>query len=300
MDQQQPKAISVIIPNVNSLIITQTIAALHKQNIDLSGVEVLIVGRDDTGQIQNDGLVRCIPGQKEMTPAQNRNLGIQQACSDIICFIDADCLPETDWLTKLTTPYADPEISVVGGGVRFVAENYWSLCDNLSWFAPYLASTSPGTRPILPTLNFSLRRSVVEKVGLIDESYPAPAGEDTEWTSRMRAHGYQLHFVPEAIVHHCHRRADFRALWQHGYLYGRHSTIANLEMPTDRKPRWQERFFPRQSWAVLLLSPILALGATTGILTWKRTDPTMWRALFGIWLSKIAWCIGASQALRNK
>jgi len=298
-DQKASKKVSIIIPNLNSSIIDQTVAALHRQDFDLSQVEVLIVGRDELGLIQDDELVRCITGPKELTPTQNRNFGILQSSGELLCFTDADCLPEPDWLMKLTAPYADPQVCVVGGGVRFTAETYWSLCDNLSWFAPNLVSAEPGTRLSLPTLNFSLRRSVIEKAGPMDERYPVAGGEDTEWTLRIRAKGYPLHFIPDAIVYHCPNRADLASLWRHGYIYGRYSPMVDSEAEEYTRDLWQKRIFPEKSWALFLSSPLLALGATASVLTWHRSDWQMWKALPGIWLSKVAWCLGAAHAMQK-
>jgi glycosyltransferase involved in cell wall biosynthesis len=45
-----------------------------------------------------------------------RNRGVRESRHQIIAFADDDCVPEPDWLEKLTEPfYRDPHIGAVGG-----------------------------------------------------------------------------------------------------------------------------------------------------------------------------------------
>ena len=285
--------ISVIIPNLNSPIIDHTLAALCAQDFDLSQVEVLVVGLDEPGLVQTDGLVRMVSTGVPAAPAPARNIGIREARGDLLCFTDADCVPAHDWLVRLTAPFEDTKVHVVGGGVTFEAEGYWTLCDNLSWFHDYLASTDEGKREQLPSLNLCVRRSVIDKVGLFNEGYPKAAGEDAEWTTRMRQAGYVLHFVPEAVVHHRPTRSCFDAILRHAHIYGQHSVKINpafadfLDIPTILR-KW---------WSILLLAPAMAFIVTGKIYLGDRMLWHYWHVVPGILVSKIAWCLGAARAL---
>ncbi len=56
-------------------------------------------------------LVETTPG---ISAARNR--GVRESQYQIIAFADDDCVPEPDWLEKLTEPfYRDPHIGAVGG-----------------------------------------------------------------------------------------------------------------------------------------------------------------------------------------
>jgi GT2 family glycosyltransferase len=285
--------ISVIIPNLHSPIIDQTLDALHQQTVDLSQVEVLVVGLDGPGLVQEDDLVRLVSSGAPASPAANRNHGIREAQGEILCFTDADCVPRPDWLARLIAPYDDAAVSVVGGGVIFASDNYWTTCDNLSWFHEFLASAPMGAREHLASLNLSLRREVIETVGPFDERYPHAAGEDADWTVRMRRAGYQLYFVPGAVVEHRPRRSDLRAVWRHAYNFGRYSTRIN-----PAHSDWRESSYFLRHWPLLLLcSPLLAAGATARIFLADRATWRWWPTWPGIWLSKLAWCLGATRTL---
>ncbi len=287
-------SVSVVIPSLNSSIIQHTLAALSAQAFDLSRVEVVVVGLDQPGLVRSDSLVRFISTRVPATPAVARNIGVRETRGDLICFTDADCLPAPDWLARLTAPFEDPATSVVGGGVIFDTDNYWTLCDNLSWFHEYLAGTAAGEREQLPTLNLCLRRCILDRVGLLDERYPTAAGEDAEWTVRMRQRGYTLRFVPEAVVRHCPARGSLTTIWRHGYTYGYYSLKVNpayasfLGTPA----------LMSSSRGVWWLTPWLAAWASLRIFRKNRKVWPYWYTAPGLFVTKVAWCLGAARALK--
>lgn len=290
--------ISVVIPNLNSPVIDRTLAALRSQDFDLSQVEVLVVGRDEPGLVRGDTLVHFVDTGEPRSAAANRNIGIAAARGDIICFTDADCTPAPDWLARLTEPLNSGAAQVVGGGILFDTGNYWILCDHISWFYLFLAAAPPGERPHLPSLNLGVRREVIQAAGLFDERYGGAAGEDTEWTLRMRARGYSLNFEPRALVTHTPARGSFRQVWRHAYEYGRHSPKLNADPAVRQGAAY--RFLPRRRASMLLLTPLIASLATARILAAYWNHPKAWIASPGLWLSKVAWCLGAARMLHER
>lgn len=288
--------VSIIIPNLNSPLIAKTLTAIHQQTFDLRQVEVIVVGMDQPKLVQPNALVQLIMTEKPLSAAANRNRGIAAARGQFLCFTDADCVPSTEWLQRLMSHFQTPTVHVVGGGIVFDKSNYWAVCDHLSWFDRNLASSSVGERNHLPTLNLAIRRQVVEVAGGMDESFPVAAGEDTEWTERMRKHGYRLRFDPLAIVTHAAQRHSFHQLWSHAFRYGHFSPKIRTQPKNNNGIDQLYSLIPQSWWLLMLLAPLLATFATFRIVVAQSDRQTLF-AMPGIWLSKLAWCMGATTSL---
>ncbi len=286
--------ISIIVPNLHSPIIGETLRSLNAQSYQ-GEYEVIVVGQDRFGLVQESDRVRSIKTPQPCSSAVNRNLGIQAALGEILVFTDADCVAAPDWLEQLIAHYTDEQKSVVGGGVAFPTENIWTFCDNLATFYEYLTTSQPGLREQLPSLNLSMRRACLDTVGVFDERYPKAAGEDADLTMRLRLAGYPLYFEPSAQVIHLPQRRSLKSLFQHAYHFGRYSIKVD--------PRYRELIhipWVLRHWlSVCLAAPILAAGVTLRV---SQVKINLWYKLlslpviFGI---KLAWCIGAAHTLKS-
>lgn len=281
--------ISVIIPTLNDSLIDQVVDSVQRE---LAGEEIIVVGRDESGVLLRRGDVRFIDTQEPVAAARARNLGIHAARGNWLFFVDADCLVRPGWAGGLAARLAEGE-AVVGGGVISPTSNYWVLAYNLSMFHEFLSDRPAGPRRYLPTLNLAVRREVIDQVGLMDEGLQR--GQDIDWTIRMALAGYRLYFEPRAAVVHCPRRLNLATVWRYWKRSGRFN-VRNRLRHADyyRTPQLLTRPF----W-VRLLSPLVAAYVTVRI--FART-PSLLRYLHTapvIYLTKIAWCLGAADEVEN-
>lgn len=281
---------SVVIPTLHSPFIDQTLDSLRGQRYDKSCVEVIVVGQDRYDLVREDGLVCFGRSSTPLPPAVARNRGIEQASGDVIAFLDADCLADPNWLAVLAECYRDPKVHVVGGGVDFARDNFWSLADNVSMFHDYVVSSPGRTRSQLPSLNLSARRWVFQEVGYFDERYPRPAGEDADLTIRMRRAGLVLRFEPCAVVYHCPPRHRPMDLLRHSFYQGRYSTKVDPRYAAQEGLPW----LLRTRVGLVLGAPLLAAGATWRIFVPRRDLWNCWYVAPAVYISKLAWCVGAA------
>ena len=122
-------------------------------------------------------------------PAAARNAGVAASSGAVVCFTDDDCEPETSWAEALSAPIAAGDASSAAGRTVVAedagaADRAWqAIADHLQRTGSAPGSPSPG---FAPTCNLACSRSLLDLVPF-DESFPAAAGEDRDWSARVAA-----------------------------------------------------------------------------------------------------------------
>lgn len=280
---------AIIIPSLNSPIIDKVLAAIVEQAQIAKVEQIVVVGRDEPGLITPTDQIQLIDTGQPIRASKARNLGIAATQAEIVIFLDSDCLPQPGWLAQHIAAH-EAGHSVVGGGVVAAGHNYWHFVYNLTLFHGVLSIAEAGPRAYLPTLNLSVGRRVIEQVGGMDEAIDRV--EDIDWTTRMRRAGIQPYFWPEAAVYHQHNRDKMKLVWQDCAHSGYHMRWLRLHHQ-DMLQAPGLFLYPRLIW---WLSPLLAAWTTGRIVARQpATFARYWYTLPAIFLTKIAWCWGASR-----
>lgn len=153
-------------------------------------------------------------------PAAARNAGLRTVTTDLVAFVDSDCLAGPDWIEALAGHFVDP--LVVGVAPRIVA-------------APPMRGPSLvdlGTRPAsvhprshvshVPAAAVVFRRGALG--GGFDEALRY--GEDVDLVWRLAEAGWRVRYAPEVEVGH---RDPVRPVprWRRRYHYG--TSVGPLE-----------------------------------------------------------------------
>jgi glycosyltransferase involved in cell wall biosynthesis len=280
---------SIIIPSLNSPLIDQVVDKVLDQEGFSADDELIVVGRDDNELIKNHTGVQFIDTGQPVTAPVARNIGIDAAKGMLLVFIDSDCIPQPGWLKEHRKAHGEG-YKVVGGGVLPIGDGYWHLVYNLTMFHDIFSTAPPGERPFLPTLNLSVERSVIAKVGKLDPALRK--SQDLDWTTRMNEAGFRPYFWPAASIQHNHNRRTVEQVWQDAATIGKYARQVRV--------RHQESLntpsIMRNRSLILFLSPLVAFYVTARIIARRPKTllrhPETWP---GIYLSKIAWCWGASR-----
>lgn len=185
--------ISIIIIVKNDLRIEKLLASL--QEIIQSEQEVIVVDA-------SNGLLDSIKNQftfakwiayfnprKNRTYAEQRNIGIKHAKGNIIVFIDADCIPEKNWLMNLIKPIEKENEKIVSGACRPLYKNFI-----------HKEEKYPKYRNECETMNVAIHKNVFEKIGFFDETLEGC--EDSDFCIRAREKGFAIRFVKSAVIYH--------------------------------------------------------------------------------------------------
>lgn len=245
--------ISIIVPVWNSeRTIEMTVGALLMQTLAADEIIIVDDGSTDrtTARLAGFGDRIRIVRRENGGPAAARNTGVREARGEMIAFTDSDCLPERSWLADLLAGFdvADStRLAGVGGVVRGIGGGLTSeYIDLIRLLDP--EPDANGEIPYLITANACFRREALTGVGLFDEGFRRPGGEEAELGYRLRRGGYQFKLAPTAVVYH-HHRQSFDGLMRTLINYGAGAArIANL---------WPERRIERPLFLMLrqLASP---------------------------------------------
>lgn len=288
------KKISIIIPNLHSPIINQTLDSLLIQDTSIP-FEIIIVGQDKYRIIEKviDKRVKFIETENPTPPALARNLGVAASTGDYLVFIDSDCVAAKNFLEMHLTANGGNDRKLVGGAVKIDSnENYWTLSDNIATFHEVLSHMPPGPRDILPSLNLSLSKSLWDQIGGFDPKYPKAAGEDADFSFQARKKGNDVIFTPDAIVTHLHKRDSLTSILKHAYNFGKYSIKFN---PNNNSASSIPNFIKKNKWILIYLSPLLAFFIILKILFYERLPFKYIHTVPVIYMAKIAWCFGAAK-----
>jgi mycofactocin system glycosyltransferase len=216
-------------------------------------------------------------------PAAARNTGLAAAGTELIAFLDSDCLPPAGWIAELAAHLTDPLVGAVAprivapdgrAGARTAAGRYAAACDSLDLGARE-ALVVPGSRvAYVPTAALLVRRAALDTAAQGARPVFDPGlryGEDVDLVWRLYEAGWRIRYEPTVRV--CHDGPDTWA-----GLLGRRFRYGTSAAPLAR--RHPRRLAPLvlQPWPALTVAAILgrrplaaAAAATAGSLALAST-----------------------------
>jgi len=228
MSMSHPRSplISVVIPFRNaSTTLEGALRSLGQQTF--RDYEVILIddcSTDNSFRIASKFPWLLIRNDARMGPARSRNTGIKNARGTIFAFMDADCVAEQDWLKHFKDEFeSDRETGAIAGSTRIPVSTFLGDCiSELGFpgganagFERIWHVSSDGCTNHFSSCNFAVRRSVLNKYGAFDETFPYAGGEDAELSHRLSKKGVRIRYCPRAVVWHQPRTSLLSfARWQ--------------------------------------------------------------------------------------
>lgn len=160
--------------------------------------------------------------QQNAGPATARNAGAAIAWGQFLVFTDDDCTPHPGWLQALMTELDHQTDCLVGGcTINALSRNLFSTASQLlvDYLYTYL-NGDPASAAFFTSNNFAMTKTLFQRLGGFDTTFPLAAGEDREFCDRWLQAGYPMHYVPEACIDHFHN-LSLKAFWRQHFNYGR-------------------------------------------------------------------------------
>lgn len=219
-----------------------------------------------------------------------RNVVVEAATGDVICFLDDDAVPVSGWLEAIEATYRERDAVAVGGPALATDEDLTLRLEPVTdrrdwnWINEYGEVSMEADRwkppetvecDALMGANMTFRAGVFDRVGGFDPGYGSPAiFEDVDMLARLREE--PVLYVPEAVVYHKRAesggtRVDAADLRKRYYWFGRNAV------------RLRRRRFPGSFPASLLrlflynpgLSPTVFEQLRLGVAL-RTTAPLWW------------------------
>jgi GT2 family glycosyltransferase len=234
------------------------------------------------------------------------NAGLLVATGDIICFPDDDCAPRRDWLQRVMSHFADPQVGGVGGRDRVHAPGLpppptVKVVGAVTWYGRIIGNhhceVNGGPRAVqhLKGVNMSFRRALLPA---FDPHIRGPHTNDTDISLAVRRQGYQLIYDPEAKVDHYPAQRldnpggrnllDPRLVYldSHDWMY----------LVLKHLPAWQK---PLAAVYILLVGTRLRPGLLTGLGQALRRPREAWPRLVAV--QRGAWAaVGTALRVRRE
>ncbi len=228
MTRWQPPVVSVVVPHYESphhldLLLT----ALELQDHPLHLLDV-VVADDGSGTRPDPGprpyaVTVVAQADEGFRPAAARNLGAGAARGDVLCFLDADTVPEPGYVSAVVRHLASGAGLVVGrrrhadlSAVPPAQLRRWlregtdapEILEEPAWLAEAYARTddlrSAGDdayRFVISAV-LSVPRRLFEEVGGFEEAFRAYGGEDWEFAHRCWLRGADFVHARDAVAWH--------------------------------------------------------------------------------------------------
>lgn len=268
--------VSIIITSLNGAqVLPQCLRAVFQTTYP--DYEVFVVDNGSTDQTQE--VVRSafpqvciIRSDHNRGFAGGNNLGLKAARGDMLILLNDDTEVEANWLTALTQAAAQyPNWGILGckllypdkrtiqhaGGI--IHTN--GLTDHRGYGEEDQGQYNDiEPQPYVTGAAFAIRRTLIDRLGYLDEGYYPIYFEEIDYCVRARRLGYASLYVPGAVVYHAESRTTHR--WSPSFLYKYHKNrirfcLKNFAWPelaraAKSEGRWLVKHRPRETFIPLL------------------------------------------------
>jgi len=179
---------SIVIPTFNRWDLLKNCIDSIVKTVDLTFGEIIVVSNGCTDNTPflvqttyKDYPVNVISWPRPLGYPKAVNMGISASTGDIVIMLNNDTVfLNNNWYDILTDPFRTTPTA----GVTGVIKRY------------------QGGKPWILFFCAAIKRSVINKIGLLDETFTPGCGEDIDFCIRAFNAGFTVHQVPEQKLDH--------------------------------------------------------------------------------------------------
>jgi glycosyltransferase involved in cell wall biosynthesis len=219
--------------------------------------EVLVVLNGDSAKALMPSLKRYpvrLLYESHLGVCSARNLAIQHANGNVLCFIDDDAVAHPEWLREIVKGFCDQSVACAVGRVVPDGPTYFPSEDNRLYFGDRALSvwtiepegnwyqTVSGGNVIGFGCNMAFRADFLEKCTLFPEDLGAGsligAGDENYMYVQVLKNGFKIFHNPEAVVTHYFDRDPVKRKGRIKQLYAAEVAYKLKLLVEDKGHRW--------------------------------------------------------------
>lgn len=275
--QNTPKT-SIIIPVYNAVEYTNAcISSIYSVRCNIS-FEIIVVDNNSTDKTQEvmAGLSNKHTNIRYVRLDTNKgfsgavNIGITAAVGNYIVLLNNDTIVSDYWLDRLIDGIkADNKIGIISAVTNYIGEGPQldplaaDICvDQINFWSDHIKDRQISFQPSrLVFFCCLIKRSIIDKIGLLDEQYLVGNYEDDDFCLRTVMAGHKLAIANNSFVYH----------------YGSKTFEKNRIDHTDRMLTNRDRFF-RKSGRIAVsatISKMLTVAPTISVIVRTVNRPQM-------------------------
>ena len=254
---------SIVIPSFNSQdLLLRCLEALEIQSASKTEFEVIISNdgsTDQTLEMLSEFQLKTNLNLKWISiinsgPGNARNEGVKISSGSWIGFLDADVIPDPDWVeNSINLIFKNPDAGAFEGLTKVT---------QVEKATPFSHQTQNLDGGRYPTCNFVVRRSLAN----FYPAYKIPFREDTDLAFSILKSGYEIIFAPGLIVEHPPLPSDYlrpiflaRRYYYDGLLSRRFPFLYKKELDAHRIIGIKVPHLKKKLYSFFAISQILLL-----------------------------------------
>lgn len=210
--------VSIIILTYNRLDVTQAcLESIRRHTPEPHEIIVVDNGSGDGSRewlrerLQQQPTIRLIENEQNRGFAAGCNQGMQAARGDCLLLLNNDIVVTPGWLSGLLEPLADPSVGIVGpmtNSASGIQQWPWHDYRDQESLDAFAVRFREGHRhwwiPSRRVVGFCMlfHRSLVDRIGLLDEQFGSGNFEDDDFCLRAALAGYRNLIVGDVFIHH--------------------------------------------------------------------------------------------------
>lgn len=187
-----------------------TMESLHQQSVPREMIELVIVLDANVSNTDADEIARRWPTARLVSSLTSnyfaaKNVGAAAASSEIVAYLDSDCVPGSDWLELLTSRF-DSTVAAVGGRSHYAGSSFTARTFSVPDFN-FVLTRRDGLASGFNLNNVAFRRDV-----LVTHPFETRIRRDGGCYllfHQLQAEGARILHEPRALTYH---RQDFHGL----------------------------------------------------------------------------------------